>query len=403
MAGAAKFGRIAAALVCVGQLACVAPPKDLASLDTELLTVLAKRFAPVTRLSGMPPSPPCPERQILDGRPDPICRDADVSAELYELALTLRKLDLEADEPALLRVQALWALANGVHDRAVDLLATALDREPTAARHNDLAAALLLRAAASDRPEDLAVALDHAVQASVLDLRLVEARVNRAFALDSLGLRHAAERAWAATEPSATADAYRSVLTAQARSSKGSERSQGEVLLGSWAASLVAGDSVGADAALAASRPLAVDVASHGDTTLLESIAAIDKADPECLRRLEAGHSAFHRVRGDATYSTCDQDALRAAKSALASAETPFVAWVSIDRAICDYFDGDYPSATHRLDSVLARWGTPSRPAIGGRANALLGLITMLQGRYAEAEAHYSEAVAHYESIGEEG
>ena len=392
--------------VCTGLLSC-SDTRDLSlRLDAELRAALVERFAPVTRPTGVSASRPCPDRRLADDRPDPTCRDARLGTGWRELSAAIRHLDDAGDDPALLRVYGLWALANGAYDRAVDELAAAVDRDPSAARHNDLAAALLLRAARGERAGDLADALEHAARASALDPGLTEAHINRAFALSSLGLRHAADRAWAEAETGAAsrlAAAYRALVAGHGPPAARPKRARGEALLGRWAASCLRGDTAGADAALETASSLAAGVAARGDSTLLEAVTAVGGADPARRGLLASGHAAFGRIRGDATYATCDLETLAAAEGDLEAARTPFVAWVGIDRAICSYFEGDFPAAVRRLTDVLNRWGTPARAAIVARVHALLGLVAMVQARYADADAHYGEAIARYSALGETG
>jgi CHAT domain-containing protein len=85
----------------------------------------------------------------------------------------------------------------GEYDEAIRALEDATSEEPGNGRlQSDLAAAYLARATASDRPDDLTRALTGAERAVAADQALLEARFNRALALERLYLSDQARRAW---------------------------------------------------------------------------------------------------------------------------------------------------------------------------------------------------------------
>lgn len=85
----------------------------------------------------------------------------------------------------------------GEHDQAIRALEDATSEEPANGRFlSDLAAAYLARAQAGDRPDDLTRGLGAADRALKADHELLEARFNRALALERLYLTDQARKAW---------------------------------------------------------------------------------------------------------------------------------------------------------------------------------------------------------------
>jgi CHAT domain-containing protein/tetratricopeptide (TPR) repeat protein len=98
---------------------------------------------------------------------------------------------------ANLHALGLAYLVRGQHDEAVRALEDATAEDAGSARfQSDLAAAYLARATATDRPEDFTRALTGAERAIKADGTLLEARFNRALALESLFLTDQARQAW---------------------------------------------------------------------------------------------------------------------------------------------------------------------------------------------------------------
>lgn len=89
------------------------------------------------------------------------------------------------------------ALVLGEHDEAIRALEDATAEEPGSGRYqSDLAAAYLARAQAAERPDDLTRGLTAAERALKADHTLLEARFNRALALERLYLTEQARAAW---------------------------------------------------------------------------------------------------------------------------------------------------------------------------------------------------------------
>ena len=244
--------------------------------ESKVLRFLSERFAPVARPTHLPPSVPCPNRQLVDGWPAPNCRQTAVAPSSRLVAAVADVLEAVPEGPSALRLWGLLSLARAQPAAAVEHFRDALDWDVSGGSHNDLAAALLIQSALEKRPELLGEALEHSTLAVVMDPTLVEAHHNRAFALASLGLRGAARSAWAAA-PNRTgleadiADAYGRALASPAPSFGLSDRSRGEQSLGLWAERSQAGQPT-ADTALARATSLATRAAEQGDHTLFDAV-----------------------------------------------------------------------------------------------------------------------------------
>lgn len=118
----------------------------------------------------------------------------------WSLLAAAGKIREEADKSpvaANLHGLGLAALVLGEHDEAIRALEDATSEEPASGRYqSDLAAAYLSRAQAADRPDDLTRGLTAAERALKADHNLLEARFNRALALERLYLTDQARKAW---------------------------------------------------------------------------------------------------------------------------------------------------------------------------------------------------------------
>ena len=121
---------------------------------------------------------------------------ANENLALLAAAAELQKQAEGGRRAATLRGWGIAQLLLREYDAAVTTLREAIDVEPTAQAHSDLAAALLARADGQGSTADLPAALDAATSALRLDPRLAEAHYNRALALERLGLSDQAASAW---------------------------------------------------------------------------------------------------------------------------------------------------------------------------------------------------------------
>jgi tetratricopeptide (TPR) repeat protein len=109
----------------------------------------------------------------------------------------LQEEALENPSPANRHAAGVGQLVIGDPDRAVTLLQSAVSDEPGEARyHSDLAAAYFSRGRASDDANDFVKARAAAAEAIALDPSLDEAYFNEALALEALGRRTDAQRAY---------------------------------------------------------------------------------------------------------------------------------------------------------------------------------------------------------------
>jgi CHAT domain-containing protein len=116
---------------------------------------------------------------------------------LYAAAGRIREVaDRDPSAPNL-HALGLAHLVLGQYDEAVRALEDAVSEDPDQPRYqSDLSAAYLARARQLDRPDDLPRALGAAERAVKGDERLLEARFNRALALEALFLEDQARQAW---------------------------------------------------------------------------------------------------------------------------------------------------------------------------------------------------------------
>lgn len=395
----------------------------LAQLDEALLSHITTDLGVVAAFSGAHSIPDCASR----GGPTAVCRAQRVAPGPVDYA-ALRRMARAMDGAAAtdqnsgdwLRRQALWALLRkdspGARSRAVSLLTLALAQDPpSAARRNDLAAALLVRGARDRQPLDWVDALELADSASS---DLVEAEFNRALALELLTLTRPAHRAWrkvaARQSPLALAQAARrwrqrpeSPAEQREDGTQGPDllplRRSGEQLLGSWGIAFAGGNLRVAAANLDAAESTAqAHLRSSGDRLLADSVAALRRAatSPDRLRTLAEGHAAYERVRGDGLYAECLPDLARAERL-LTVGDSPFAGWPRLDQAICAYFRKDFHESYERLGDAgkIAR----AYPALAGRIDWMVGLMRMLEGRFLESEAALHAAAQSFGSAVEPG
>jgi hypothetical protein len=319
-----------------------------------------------------------------------------------------------------LRREALWSLIRSdtstARNRAVALLNLALAHDPASpARRNDLAAALLVRGELDSRPIDWVDALELVDQD---DGALLEARFNRALALQALTLHSPAREAWRSLAAARSRTDIASLAERWSRqpgsANDGSRPSQPDLLplrrrgereLGRWGTAILAGDARRADAQLAAAAATAADHRrGAGDPLLEHAVGAIREAsnDPARQRKLARGLDAYDRARGDGLYAECSPQ-LDSAERDLTAGNTPFAGWARLDQAICAYFRKDFRSGYQRLGaaSEIARRGP--YPALAGRIAWMVGLMRMLEGHFLEAEKSLATAAADFSAAREPG
>lgn len=274
---------------------------------------------------------------------------------------------------------------------------------------NDLAVVHLIREGNGEEPAAYAEAFDLLERANKSAAAPPEVLFNRTFVLTSLGLRQEARRSASRLAnfgiPDWTQIAFRLLQTERfpIKDDPASRRAQAEVLLGEWGALTVAGDARAAAVKLAKAKDLALTLANEsGDLLLVDTIAVIEGTSSAIRKKdLAAGHKIFFEARGQRSYSNCAlRTKLEEARSLL-SGKSPFVFWILLDRAICDYFDKRYTSANLILDEIHRELNQKSYLALAGRENWITGLVKLRQGRFLEAEAAYKDAIEFFDGLGE--
>ena len=332
--------------------------------------------------------------------------------------------------------QALAALAvidllDGRPEEAVKRLGTVAQWQPRNARvQSDLAAAYLRLAQSTGKSFYLLDAFAAADLARRLDSELPEALFNYALTIERLSLRGPAGRAWKKylemdansawsevakkhwfqlSRPTAadlwqnmrlelndTADGGgRAVTTLVAISPQRSRLYAQEELLGEWGRSHLAGDREAAARTLEIARSIGEAVASRrgGDHTVKAAVESIDSASlTSPLRlRLAKGHADY--ASGIVEYNEGNPAIARSwferSRPAFAAGGSPMQFWAAFDIARCDYRHARYGEALASLARLVAMPETSPYPSLVARAEWTRGLVTSIQGRFAETLTAY--------------
>ena len=334
------------------------------------------------------------------------------------------------DEPGARRTHGLFQLAEGRFNEAVAELDVAVRRDsPGDGALSDLAAALLSRARATDRPLDLLAALETVERAAAANPS-PEALFNRAVSLSRLHLRSQARQAWEeylAADPSspwsAAADAFLRELSQPtlaelwARDLPRLERAARqrdaatvreivsrfpqaarlyteEQVLPAWGAAVEAADPEAAAGHLAVAREIGIALTSATRDFMIQDAAEeIARAAPARRTRLAEGHSAFGKAMG-LYYVQKLADArplLATAETLLAREASSFAGWPRFYGAVCDHYSQPERAVAGLLDLQA---GTEERryPVLAGRASWMLATLANNLGRPEEALARYQKA-----------
>jgi CHAT domain-containing protein len=377
------------------------------------------------RLSGFPYAPPPSVSRTGASQ--------SVSPQIKIAAATIEDLAQRQSNPTRLASLGLAYLAVGDLDRAVTTLEDASNAVADAQVHSDLSAVLIARG--GRRKEDLPRALAAAERAVHSATPPIEAWFNRALALELLGLRSQAAKAWqdyldrdpnspwadearqrlaalskvgasrgrladqiAALDPS-DADA----IVALARDNRQQVR---EYLEDSWLALWAeqhAAKSPKADSMLHVAMDLASELSTlTGDDLLVDTVRAITASVPSSstraamaagLRDYAAGRRAYSAFR----YSDA-RPSFERARQSLASVASPFRVWPNIYLAILTYQDRRLAAAEAQL-LAIRDGGYPTARA---RIHWMLGLIHNETGSYDLALADHGSALELYEALGEQ-
>jgi CHAT domain-containing protein len=328
-------------------------------------------------------------------------------------------------------------------DQAVSKLEEARQTTPNdAGIASDLAAAYFERGTRRGQARDLALALDAAERAMALDRALPEVWFNLALARESLFLSRQAAAAWdgyleldsasgwaeearwhrlrvrslnpwdrwqeaqqrlKASASSADRLTMREIVEAFPQPA----RLYGEVdLLERWAAAQSIGDRATAAAALLAARSVGEICAARGDWMLLDTVAAIDRAEhkPRSLAALARGHRLYSQAtRLYADYKNDHAEVgFAAAARDLARGDSPFHNWAVLSLAACDYHASRYSRALARLSSAAGDREVAIRyPNLAGRAEWIRGLIAQIEAQPASALKSEVAALADFQRSSE--
>ena len=390
-------------------------------LGDALIKDLVVATALVPRFSGMGKGPVCPDNRLPIGAPSPYC-DAQSqrltpSASLKSVIRRRIRGSAHSADPELLRLRALRALLWGSRpkdrDLAVGLLRQAVESRPGSARlHNDLAAALIVRALLDARYSDLLASLHHSQQALALDPSLAEARANTAFGLECFALYEVAASIWHQLENHPQLGSLaRSFLNrpAPVPGSLPDEaeqlRREGQKALSLWAMGEESSDPTAGDRHLGLAARHGERLAATGDSTLRDAAREIrvarqsnEQARYELLRSAHASLAQAQKPPKD----PCDPSLEQAARK-FELAGSPLHAWTTFELAICAYYGRDLSSAESLLDEIAESFSSEQSTRLDGRLHWLSGLVAMRQGYFSSAAGHYQSAVSIYEDLSESG
>jgi CHAT domain-containing protein len=316
----------------------------------------------------------------------------------------------------------LWPSHGEQIDASVASLRSALEESPRDARIlSDLSAAYMVRANFRDEPYDLMLALARAEEAVAADPGLLEARFNRALALEKLFLTEPARRAWQeygrldrgsgwAAEAEERARALKPLRTAESwdadkallrraadagrlelvkgvvqRNRQAARELAEQELLSDWAEAYLSSNYLGAESALRSAGAIGAALASiNGDRLVADSIAAIEKAsrDPRRARSLAEGHRAFRDgfMRYKAYDSERAAERLAVAEKTLRSAETPFAERAAFWHACVEYHLDHYEEAYDLLEALEERLQNKPYPSLMAHVLWMKGLLNLILG-----------------------
>lgn len=336
-------------------------------------------------------------------------------------------------------------LIAGKPAQGVEILERAVAGAPKDAQLlNDLSVAYLARADDGARPYDVVRALSAADRAVQADSNLIEARFNRALALEKLCLTTDARGAWQEllvreadpgwvneektrlrnlirTEDRVLWEKERKRLDVAAeqgrqeivdaivrRFSQPSRLYAEEELLAEWAEEMAAGHEREADWALRIARALgAALVRRGGDAIVHDAVAAIDRARQQAasgrLGQLVEGHRIYGR--GLRQYKDGRADLARPdfleAERELRRAGSPFAFWSRVFLAACDYLRRDYSHARLVLEPLRREVPDSRYPSLHGRILWILTSMDMLDGRAGDALYPMRHALRLFERTGD--
>jgi CHAT domain-containing protein len=328
-------------------------------------------------------------------------------------------------------------------DEAVTLLEAATQQAPKSAPLlSDLAAAYLTRALEKDRPFDFSLAQEAADTAVTTNRDFLPAQFNRAMALDCLMLTSEAQASWRSylnrdqtsgwsreagdrlrdlekpsdavlwerirpkLDSAALLGDEQTVRAVVTRFPQLSRLYCEEVLLPDWAEARFQGRAGAAARSLTIARAVGTVLsATSKDRMVADSVEAITKALAEPSGReatLVAGHRLF-RLALDRYKEQRLKEARtlwQQSRSALATAASPFRAWVDFYLALCERVEGS-GAETAALSALVARTPLAPYPNLQGRVLWLQALSAASAKRLADSIQSYRMAVQLFTLTGE--
>ena len=357
--------------------------------------------------------------------------------EYYEAAAKVRRA--AADSPTAERLGALADahLLTGDVDSALITLSRALAAEPSDPRlQSDLAAAYVARGQRQGQAADLAAAVETASAALAAEPGLLEARFNRALALQALHLRGQARRAWedylvaetdrdwaaegrehlaelvdGKAQPQVdVADALRR-QAAQDGPSLGplvadhrftARRLVEGTLLPAWAEALLAGSVEESRAPLAAAAAIARHYAAQTqDHRLRDQVDEVAAASGETARRLAVAHRSL--AAGETALAAYQvAPARRELRHAWASFPSTSVGKrrAEVELLVCDFAENGATDATIAAFDVHESMAGADL-ATQARISWMRGLSAKDRGWAAAALRHFTSALSLHERLGE--
>jgi len=338
--------------------------------------------------------------------------------------------------------RALSALFTNRLPDAAAIVEAAAQEGPLAARQaNDLSALYLALAARTRDPYSFFLALASAEQALQADGSLLEARFNRALALEGMAIDWEAKAAWKdylerdsrsgwsqeakdhlrrLETPARIANwnEIRPLVVTASLAGKESEvrelvqrdpqaaREYAEQdLLGAWGEAFVQNRTDDVRRSLTIARRIGAALSIWtGDQMLADSVAAIDKAARELrddrLSALAAGHLAYRQALQAGMDVERAARLFTSAQHDLEKGGSPFSAWASLQAAICDFRRSRNADVQTVLDD-LAATVDPRYLTLRARMLRVSGMVSITSGDYSRAIEAFSPAAALYDQTRE--
>lgn len=335
-----------------------------------------------------------------------------------------------------------WGVAQvllGYYDDGVRALHLALADAPDAPLvMADLAAALIARGDAQSTAYDYPRALTAAEQALAHEPALKEAAFNRALALDRLGLRREARKAWQQVIAMTTGQGEDDAWVAEAgRRAQALALDEGPTLegfpslasttvpsmrvladedpqrarefvemhvLAEWGRARIEQRHADAEGYLALARVAAESLGTRGNRSLPEEVALIDGATAEATRAtLARAHVRF----GESLRLYESEQAATAlggfteSRLLFEQAGSPYRLWAAVHEMAVRYLRGELAVATAAAGRLRASPDLERYPEINARLSWAQGLFAANGGRLQEALAHDERAARLYSALGE--